>query len=94
VALLLVGALDSVGNTGTRLALVVNDREIFRGPAPFPDDRPNQSDAPWTERPFSLPDGVLHQGQNTLAIQNLEASDRVGQPPFLAVDQATVRYQA
>jgi serine/threonine-protein kinase len=84
--------LDSEGGTRTRIAIVVNDREIFRGPAPFPDDRPRQPEAPWTERPFAVPEGVMHPGQNTLAIQNLEPSDRVGQPPFLAVDQAVVRY--
>jgi hypothetical protein len=87
-------AVDSEGPARTRIAILVNDREIFRGPAPFPDDRPNQPEAPWTERPFAVPEGTLHQGANTLTIQNLENGDRVNQPPFLAVDQATVRFVA
>jgi hypothetical protein len=93
-AQVLIVGLDSEGGARTRIAIVVNDREIYRGQSPFPDDRPNQPEARWTERPFDVPDGVLRQGQNTLAIQNLEPSDRPGQPPFVAVDQALVRFQA
>jgi hypothetical protein len=90
--LVLVG-LDSEGSQRTNMAIYVNDVELYRGRSPFPDDRPDQPQAPWTERRLQLPGGALRPGANTVTIQNLEDSANVGSPPFVAIDQVTVRYQ-
>jgi hypothetical protein len=88
---LAVVAVDSQGGSRTQLAILVNDREIFRGPSPFPDEGPGQGEARWTERRLPIPDGLLRSGANTVAIQNLDQSDRVGQPPYAAVDLAVIQ---
>lgn len=76
---------DSRGQRETSIAIFLNDAEVFRGDNPFPDGQ-------WTERRWQLQQGMLRQGANTLTIQNLENTDRVGQPPSLAVEQVIVRY--
>jgi len=91
-AQLRIVGLDSEGPQRTTIEILVDDRPIFRGPAPFPDDVPSRPQAPWAERAIDLPSGYLHEGQNTVTIRNLEESANMG-PPFLAVHSATVVYR-
>jgi hypothetical protein len=80
------------------IAVLVNDREVFRGASPFPQDpgaagKPNvfEGAAPWGDRAFPIPPGVLRAGTNTLTIRNLEGTSTINQPPWTMVDRATIR---
>jgi hypothetical protein len=82
-------------NWRPQIAILINDRELFRGPSPFAQD-PGTPDlqgglAPWEERSFPIPAGVLRSGANTLTIRNLEPVDTINQPPWTMVDRATIR---
>jgi hypothetical protein len=92
---LLLTAVDSEGGNRTQIAILINDRELFRGPSPFAQD-PGTRDvidgaAPWDDRSFPIPAGVLRSGANTLTIRNLEPVDAINQPPWTMVDRATIR---
>jgi hypothetical protein len=93
------GALTVTGLTSEnwrpQIAILVNDRQIFRGQSPFPQDpgTPDVIDgtAAWGELSFPIPAGVLRAGANTLTIRNLENIDKINQPPWVMVDRATIR---
>jgi len=85
--------LDSEGPQRTNVEMLIDDRPVFRGPAPFPDDVPSRPQAPWAERTLELPAGYLREGPNTITIRNLEDTANMG-PPFLAVHQVTVVYRS
>jgi hypothetical protein len=82
-------------NWRPQIAILINDREIYRGPSPFAQDpkTPDLIDgaAPWDDRAFPIPAGVLRSGPNTLAIRNLEPTDTINQPPWAMVDRVTIR---
>jgi hypothetical protein len=85
--------LDSEGPQRTNVEVLIDDRPVFRGPAPFPDDVPSRPQAPWAERAIDLPAGYLREGSNTITIRNLEDTGNMG-PPFLAIHQVTVVYRS
>jgi hypothetical protein len=94
---LLITGLTSE-NWRPRIAILINDRELFQGDSPFPQDLGAAGDpdlyrgsAPWGERSFTIPPGLLRAGTNTLTIRNLEAVDTLNQPPWTMVDAAAVR---
>jgi hypothetical protein len=82
-------------NWRPQISILINDRELFRGPSPFAQD-PGTPDliggaAPWDDRSFPIPAGALRSGANTLTIRNLERTETINQPPWAMVDRATIR---
>jgi serine/threonine-protein kinase len=95
-ALLTIVGLDSENAPKTPISISINDRELFRGPAPFADDTHSQdfenAPAPWGERSWPIPAEALRSGPNTLTIRNLADTADVGTPPFFVLDQARVTF--
>ncbi|ACZ42589.1 serine/threonine protein kinase [Thermobaculum terrenum ATCC BAA-798] len=88
----LVG-MDSEDSKKTRISILINDQEIFRGPDPLPNDTQNLNDSGnWGESTITFPSSLLNDGNNTLEIQNLEKNGGFGRPPWFMLDYAVVSF--
>jgi len=67
-AKLVLEALDDDKPGRTRIAIAVNDRQIFAG-----ENQAAEND--WTPLAFEIPGSVLRKGYNTLTVNNLEATE-------------------
>jgi hypothetical protein len=95
-AVLTITGLDSENAPKTPISITINDREIFRGPAPFADDSHDpdfrNAPAPWSDRSWPIPPDALRVGTNRLMIRNLADTADVGVPPFFMLDRASVAF--
>jgi len=64
--------------------ILVNDRRIFRGPAPF-------AIKGLSSHQFVMPAAALRQGENKITIRNLAPKGPVGNRPWFGIDRAELR---
>ena len=73
---LLIEAQDDDKPGATLIRITVNGEEIFRGDNGF-------VERGWSTNSWTVPDGVLKQGNNTIAIENLEESSQLQSDWFM-----------
>lgn len=80
---LILEAMDDDAATRTRIRILLNGRELFRGPSGFPD-------AGWATRRFPIEPDTLVAGTNVLTLGNEEPQGTLGAPPWFMVARAAV----
>ena len=85
-AQLVVVGMDGEDAGKMPLQITINDRDIFLGPDPLPDQR-------WGEATFPIPGGALRQGQNSLTIRSTSTEANFRTPHFFMLDEARVLWQ-
>jgi hypothetical protein len=91
---LTIVGLDSEDDPKTLMRIVVNGQTIYEGENPLPNDNKDGPNAPgnWGTVSFRLDAKVLQQGENTIAITNLDPSDQINYPIFIMVDYVTISW--
>lgn len=75
-------------NTGgaSPIAIAINDHVVHEGTTPFPNGQ-------WAWETFSIPSGILKQGENIIRFSNLQAEGSVGSPPWFMVHRCIIGTQ-
>lgn len=63
------------------ILILLNDKPIFEGKAPFNSDS-------FSEKVFPVPAGILKVGKNVLVVRNLEDKGVAGMPPWFMLSEA------
>jgi hypothetical protein len=87
LARLTVEGMDSENPAKTTISIAVNGQEIFRGRNPLPDDDQPLETGTWDSYTWQFDAALLHPGQNTIVIQNLDQG-AFSLPPFMMLDYA------
>ncbi|MCX7918343.1 MAG: beta-N-acetylglucosaminidase domain-containing protein [bacterium] len=83
---LLVSAQPDEGPKPCRIRITINNNKVYEGDSPF-----NQ--LPWSIHRFPVPEYFLKEGDNSLTIENLEDSDRIGGYPFFMFNYAVIKQE-
>jgi serine/threonine-protein kinase len=84
----ITGVDDEAGSDGP-ISVLVNGVEIYSGPSPFPNwDGGDTSTGPWREERFSIPAGLLQEGENQITVTNLNPSGNIDSPPYVLLSDA------
>ncbi|MFN8591004.1 MAG: hypothetical protein U0031_06020 [Thermomicrobiales bacterium] len=91
-ATLTVTGLDDEWAAANDVRLTANGQEIYRGPSPFPnwDGVGNGANAAWTAVAFTIPDGLLRDGENDITVANLTPADSFDAPPYVLLSDAVL----
>ena len=91
---LAIRGLDSEDAYRTPIRIMINDRVIYDGSSPFPDDDAEGPGGPqtWGIERWSFDAAALRSGSNTLTIDNLYSGGTVGKPPFFMLDYAEIEW--
>lgn len=94
-----IRGLDSEDRPGghvgkTEILIAVNDRTVYEGPNPLPDDFISGVNDPgnWGTFTWNIGPGILQQGYNVLSITNLELGGTFSQPPFFMLDWTSIEW--
>jgi hypothetical protein len=84
--------IDSEDEPKTMMRVTLNDYVLYEGPDPLPNDTPSGPGGPgnWGWVGWQVPNKVLREGENVLAITHLDPSDKTNYPIFIMVDQVVV----
>ena len=93
-ASLAVVGVDSEDLPKTPIRITINGAVIYEGPDPLPNDLRTGPNGPgnWGSQAWEFDPTILHDGDNTLSIINLDPSDKVNYPLFFMLDYATVSW--
>ena len=93
-AKVVIVGLDAEDQAKSRLRLVLNNRVLYEGPDPLPNDDNSGPDGPgnWGDATFDIPNKVLQSGLNVITITNLDPSDKINFPIFIMVDSVTLKW--
>jgi serine/threonine protein kinase len=84
-----IEGMDSEGTARTMISIEVNGLPIYLGPNPLPDDDLPLATGTWATATWDFDGTLLHPGQNTIRISNLEPG-AFSLPPFFMLDYADV----
>ncbi|MEP6776497.1 MAG: hypothetical protein ABJA50_12955, partial [Chloroflexota bacterium] len=93
-ATIVIVGLDAEDEAKSGIRLVLNNRVIYEGPDPLPNDDNSGVDGPgnWGDATFNIPSKVLQSGLNVITITNLDPSDKINFPIFIMVDSVTLTW--
>lgn len=84
--LVTVTGMDDERPVKVPMRLWLNDRLIWEGPSPFPNEQ-------WLNISWLVSDlSALAPGENTITVEVTEGNGTIGQPPWILVTSATVYY--
>ncbi len=94
-ASLTVVGVDSEDPPKTPIRITINGVVIYEGPDPLPNDLRTGPNGPgnWGTYTWQFDPTILHKGDNTLSIINLDPSDKVNYPLFFMLDYAIVSWE-
>lgn len=87
-----IEGMDSEDRARTHIQITLNGQLLFDGPNPLPDDDLPLESGTWASASWTIPEGLLRPGTNTLRIANLSPG-QFSRPPFFMLDYAEIRYQ-
>lgn len=93
-ASLVIVGLDSEDEPKTSMRVTLNNRVLYEGPDPLPNDNVNGSEGEgnWGDATFRIQSKTLQDGINVLSITNLDPSDKINFPIFIMIDSATLTW--
>jgi serine/threonine protein kinase len=90
-AVLSITGVDDEGGGDSPISIAVNGVEIFSGPSPFPNwDGVDTSNGPWTAINFTVPAGLLQEGENEISVTNHSPSATIDSPPYVLLSDTTL----
>ena len=87
-----VEGLDDEWADRNEIALEINGRRVYEGPSPFNDwdgVMPG-TNAAWTAVTVVIPPGLLTEGENEIAVANLEPVASFNSPPYVLLSTASL----
>jgi serine/threonine-protein kinase len=86
--------LDAEDEPKSHVRIVLNNKLIYDGPDPLPNDDTSGVNGPgnWGDATFDIPNKTLQDGLNVLTITNLDPSDKINYPIFVMVDYVTLKW--
>jgi serine/threonine-protein kinase len=93
-ASLVIVGLDSEDDPKTPVRITLNNRVLYQGPDPLPNDNASGSEGEgnWGDATFKIQTKTLQDGINTLTITNLDPSDKINFPIFIMIDSVTLKW--
>jgi tRNA A-37 threonylcarbamoyl transferase component Bud32 len=86
-----ITGVDDEGGGDSPISIAVNGVEVFSGPSPFPSwEGVDTSIGPWTAVSFTLPAGLIREGENQITVTNLSPSATINSPPYVLLSDTTL----
>ena len=97
-ASLTIRGMDAQDTKKSQIVITINDKEIFKGENPLPDDFDTDNfrdgEGNWGTQTWDISPDVLVAGSNTLKISNLEDSSTVRNPPWFMLNTAQINWSS